>query len=124
MSIESLFKEAAEILTQHALEGSDFRELSKEDRIKVSEFIVNIIDAYKNKDFSKFISELMALKDYQVNIYPEAFHPTYSDFFVDASMWDWIFDSVNKEPSSHDWEAATFIMKDLEERIENNQIFG
>ncbi len=124
MSMETLFKEAADLLTKYALKGSDFRQLSKEDRIKIADFIVNIINAYKNKDFSKFISELTELKNFQVDIYPEAFHPTYSDFFLDTSMWDWVFDSVNKEPTNHDWEAANFIIKDLTERIENNQIFG
>jgi hypothetical protein len=125
MSIESLFKQAAELLTDHAMEGSDFRESSMEDRTKIADYITNIIDAYKNKEFSKFISELMALKDYQVNIYPEAFHPTYSDFFLDTSMWDWVFDSVNKDtPNEHDWKAASFIIEDLKERIENNEIFG
>jgi hypothetical protein len=124
MSIDSLFKEAAELLTKHALEGSDFKDLSKEDRIKIADCIVNIIDAYKNKDFNKFISELIDLRNFQVDIYPEAFHPTYSDFFLDTNMWDWVDSSVNKNPKNKDWEAASFIMEDLKERIENNQIFG
>jgi hypothetical protein len=124
MSIESLFKEAADLLTKHASKGSGFRELSKDDRVKISNFIIDIIDAYKNKDFQKFISKLMDLKDFQINIYPEAFHPTYSDLFLDNNMWGWISDSINKEPANYDWEAASFIMEDLKERIENNEIFG
>lgn len=124
--MDKLFKECAEILTELALDGDGFKNITSEDRSFITNLIKYIVELYNNKDFKNLINGLLDLQKVQSGIYPEDFHESYSDFLLDSAMWGWVFDkySDKKDPSDDDWEALNYIVSDLKERLFNNEVFA
>ncbi len=90
------------------------------------EILKHIIDKtiklYQEGKISEFINHLLLLKNEVAKYEPEKMSLDLVDFLMDESMFDWVLQSFNKAPTDFDWEAASFVVEDLKDILNNNKI--
>ena len=103
-----------------------FRQATPEDKSSILKTIEGVLQSYDEKNFNGLISRLLEMDKVQTEIYPEEFHSTYIDFFLDNNMWEWISEKAieNYEVVDEDWIASKYIIGDLMERLVKNEVFA
>ena len=106
-----------------------FRQATPEDKSSILKTIEGVLQSYDEKNFNGLISRLLEMDKVQTEIYPEEFHQTYINFFLDYNMWKWIDEKAkaieNYEAGDEDdLIASKYIIGDLMERLAKNEVFA
>lgn len=87
---------------------------------KIKSTIEYILKTFLEKNFKLFIKALLTLREEIIKVDPEQMNPALVDFGMDQEMFEgWAISSIDKEPSEYNWEAAGFIIRDLQDILNN-----
>ncbi len=93
---------------------------------RLYKYLNTAVDAYDNHKFQLMILALVRTKQLvSDNIRPESLSSNFVDFMMDQNAWDWIDGCAEKnEPNNFDLTASRFLINDLKEMLNKDDIFS